>query len=372
MTVYRRGKFYWMRFMFEDKQIQRSTRLTNRREAENYESVFRSRLIKEGFGILERRTVPTLSDFSARFASEIAVQCAAKPRTVQFYAQQMSALLAFQPLAEARLNTIDAPLLSEFIAYRCNLVKRSSVNRALATLRRALRMAQEWRLLDRVPRIRLLPGEHTREFVLSHELESVYLAACPQPLHHVALLILDTGLRLGEALALQWMDFEPQPIEQAQYLFVRRGKTKYARRHVPFHTRTKEMLKARRIQVKSPFLFPGNNPAYPLLGTSLDHLHAQARKDLKLDREFVLHSLRHTYGTRLAESGADAFTIQRLMGHSSVVVSQRYVHPSQKNLDSTVQRMEAMGEKARTELKEKAAQQSQLPAASLQSGATTD
>ena len=113
------------------------------------------------------------------------------------------------------------------------------------------------------------------------------------------------------------------------------------------------MLKERRSNVGSVYLFPSPNPASPILGTSLDHLHAQTRKELKFDMEFVLHSLRHTYGTRLAESGADAFTIQRLMGHSSVVVSQRYVHPSQKNLDSTVQRMEQMTESARAAVKEK-------------------
>ena len=52
-----------------------------------------------------------------------------------------------------------------------------------------------------------------------------------------------------------------------------------------------------------------------------------------------------------AESGADAFTIQRLMGHSSVVVSQRYVHPSQKKLEVSVQRMEALAEKARAAIR---------------------
>ena len=32
--------------------------------------------------------------------------------------------------------------------------------------------------------------------------------------------------------------------------------------------------------------------------------------------------------TRLAGSGADAFTTMRIAGHRSVVISQRYVHPS--------------------------------------------
>ena len=54
----------------------------------------------------------------------------------------------------------------------------------------------------------------------------------------------------------------------------------------------------------------------------LDKMHKR-REALKLPKEFVLHSLRHTMLTRLGESGADAFTIMRVAGHSTVVVSQR-------------------------------------------------
>jgi len=62
--------------------------------------------------------------------------------------------------------------------------------------------------------------------------------------------------------------------------------------------------------------------------------------------EFVIHSLRHTYGTRLGEAGADAFTIMRLMGHSSVTVSQRYVHPTPEALETAVERLEILNQKA--------------------------
>jgi hypothetical protein len=47
-------------------------------------------------------------------------------------------------------------------------------------------------------------------------------------------------------------------------------------------------------------------------------------------------------GTRLGESGADAFTIMRLMGHSTVTVHQRYVHPSPEALELAYQRMRVM------------------------------
>jgi hypothetical protein len=46
--------------------------------------------------------------------------------------------------------------------------------------------------------------------------------------------------------------------------------------------------------------------------------------------------------TALGEAGADAFTIMRLMGHSTVTVSQRYVHPSPEAVELAFERLTAM------------------------------
>jgi hypothetical protein len=66
--------------------------------------------------------------------------------------------------------------------------------------------------------------------------------------------------------------------------------------------------------------------------------------------DFVVYSLRHTFGTRLGESGADAFTIMRVMGHSTVTVSQRYVHPTPETLERAFERLEERNLRAATRL----------------------
>jgi len=78
----------------------------------------------------------------------------------------------------------------------------------------------------------------------------------------------------------------------------------------------------------------------PLYQTWLNQQHAALRTLLKTPADFVLHSFRHTFGMRLGETGADAFTIMRLMGHSTVTVSQRYVHPSPEAIEYAVSRTE--------------------------------
>jgi len=73
---------------------------------------------------------------------------------------------------------------------------------------------------------------------------------------------------------------------------------------------------------------------------SVKSQHRKALKDSKV-KPFVLYSLRHTMLTRLGESGAEAFTIQKIAGHSSAVISQRYVHPTPALIENAFSRFEA-------------------------------
>ena len=52
------------------------------------------------------------------------------------------------------------------------------------------------------------------------------------------------------------------------------------------------------------------------------------RTNQKAFSRFVLYSLRHTFLTRLGESGCDTWTLAKIAGHSDIRISARYVHPS--------------------------------------------
>jgi integrase len=56
--------------------------------------------------------------------------------------------------------------------------------------------------------------------------------------------------------------------------------------------------------------------------------------------DFVMHSIRHTMRTRLGESGVDAFTIMRIAGYSSTVVSQRYIHTTPEAVERVFERLQ--------------------------------
>ncbi|MGB7761389.1 MAG: site-specific integrase, partial [Bryobacteraceae bacterium] len=323
------------------EDVRRSTKQTNKRIAEQIEAAQKTSLAKGEVGIVEREPAPTLKQFSGRFMHAVSIRCAEKPRTVEFYREKLNRLLEYPAMASAALDAIDEALIEEYVQQRRKLVAPATVNRQLATLRRALRLAHEWKVIDRLPRIRLLQGERTREFVLSRDQEPVYLNATPEPLKDLALLMLDTGLRDGEALALKWPDLhlKPAPTAKFGYLQVWKGKSAKARRTVSLTARVREMLTGRSKESSSEFVFPGRG-GNPILVTSLDHQHAKVRDLLKMPEDFVVHSLRHTMLTRLGLLGVDAFTIMKIAGHSSITVSQRYVHPSPESVESAFEKLE--------------------------------
>ena len=124
--------------------------------------------------------------------------------------------------------------------------------------------------------------------------------------------------------------------------------------------RVRALLEARKAESNSPGVF-GGEVTRPMLSSSLDHLHKKLKQLLKMQGEFVLHSLRHTYGTRLGEAEANALTSMRARGYSSATVSRHYVHLTSEALERAVERLESFNQRAANIPPE--GQKHQLPAA---------
>ena len=74
------------------------------------------------------------------------------------------------------------------------------------------------------------------------------------------------------------------------------------------------------------WVFPAPTKQGHVWHDSIRVQHKAAIKDSKV-RTFIVYSLRHTFLTRLGESGCDVWTLARIAGHSSIKMSERYVHP---------------------------------------------
>jgi len=94
------------------------------------EAAHKTALAKGEMGILECKPAATLKEFSQRFVDYVQTRSAEKPKTVEFYAQQMARLLEFAPLASARLDSIDESLIEKFVQWRSQQASRAGANRS--------------------------------------------------------------------------------------------------------------------------------------------------------------------------------------------------------------------------------------------------
>ena len=57
---------------------------------------------------------------------------------------------------------------------------------------------------------------------------------------------------------------------------------------------------------------------------------------MELDSTLTLHSLRHTFCSRLIEHGTDIRIVQQLAGHKNITTTQIYTHIKNKTLEQAI------------------------------------
>jgi integrase len=341
MAIYKRGQIYWYKFTFNGEAIRESTRQKNQNTARQMEAAHRASLAKGEVGIREKKTSPTLAQFvSQRFEPWAEASTSAKT-WLDYYRPGIRKIQQYKPLANLRLDEITSEKAADFAAWRQSAgLQVSSINSSLQVLRRVMRLAAQWGAVEVAPFVKMLPGERHREHVVKPDEETRYLAAAPEPLGSVAVLLTDTGMRPDECYRLRW-EFVTWTNGRNGTILVTHGKTAAARRVLPLTVRAKNILLGRWETAGSPaegWVWSAPTRSGHFEKSTLKKQHKKALT-LSRVRPFVLYSLRHTFLTRLGESGCDAWTLARIAGHSSVAMSARYVHPSEDAVLAALDRL---------------------------------
>ncbi len=159
-----------------------------------------------------------------------------------------------------------------------------------------------------------------------------YLAS---PDHHDAFVtLIDTGFRLGEL----WSVTAASVNIFGNIVTLQADDTKNdAARAVPMTGRVREIL------VRRSKEYP-EGPLWPM-GTNnwFQHQWNRVRESLgkSKDPECVPHTLRHTYITRMAIATGDVFLVQRLAGHKTLAMTQRYTHHAPQHIAEAARKLEA-------------------------------
>ena len=147
--------------------------------------------------------------------------------------------------------------------------------------------------------------------------------------HDMTLISLNCGLRFGEIASLTWQDVD---LERGT-LTIRDAKA--GSRYAFLTEQATAMLRTRTQGKPSEYVFQGRK----VLLDRISKTYHDTVEELKLNEGITdtrlrvyFHTCRHSYASWMIEQGADLYTVQKLLGHKTNVMTQRYAHVSENRL----------------------------------------
>ncbi len=201
--------------------------------------------------------------------------------------------------------------------------------KAQKTLGRILNWAAEEGYLRAAPRIKRTRA-YGRTQRITVDIEHKLIDHMEKEAADIFITILDTGMRPEEAMRMRWENVD---WESGEY-FTAGGKTFESQRRVPLSDRMLSMLQ-RRLQTQNAnsewkgtcWVFPSKRSPVGHRTTIIKEF-AMARKAAGFGKSVVSYCGRHEFGTTYIENGGDSFTLMKIMGHTDIRTTQRYVHPN--------------------------------------------
>lgn len=283
----------------------------------------------------------SVRDYLARWQEEI-VRHSVRESTRLNYELAVRRLLPLMGQAKLRALTPEQIQLAYSKLLEAHLSART-VRQVHMVLRRALKQAVLWRLLDRNPTDAARPPRPERKEMKvldRHQVTRLLAGTANDRDHALWTLLVTTGIREGEALGLRWGDIDLElgsiTVRRALQRLGGRAtfvepKTARSRRTVPIPPSTRAVLSEhRRRQREEQMLFGLAFEAQDLVfctadGRPLNPSSVCIRLHLTLKRlglpQIRVHDLRHTAATHLLVRGVHPKVVQDLLGHSTIAIT---------------------------------------------------
>jgi len=180
-------------------------------------------------------------------------------------------------------------------------------------------MGREWNI-KHIPRTK---KEHKLPVILSSG-EVISLFNVTHNLKHKAMLMttFGAGLRVSETANLRIEDIDSKNMQ----IHIRQGKGKKDRYSLLSQKNLEIIREYWKIDRPRQWLFPGIRVDQPITTRSIQRVFSEARSKAGIKKAVSIHSLRHTFATRLLEQGVPLPYIQQLLGHTNLNTTQIYFH----------------------------------------------
>lgn len=224
-------------------------------------------------------------------------------------------------------------ILGYIVIRRKQRAKPATINRELTILKQMFRWMVKSGILDTNPAadVSLERLNEPRDRWLTPEEETKLIGTAEDWLQPIIMFATSTGMRRGEIISLTKQQVNLG--ERTVTLLKSKNKTP---RVIPLTKRgvaavQQALSRPRRGNSKTSDLVFTDRRENAIIHQVIDyHFRAAVRKaGLK---DFHFHDLRHTFATRLVQRGVELYVVQRLLGHKSPSMTQRYSHHSVESL----------------------------------------
>lgn len=232
-----------------------------------------------------------------------------------------------------------------------HMVQDGTIKNELAALRRALRLARDYRetfakkhnIVYDAPTVsfrEVLPEAESRERIFMNNEESRFLAACAPWFRRLVVVSMETCLGRGELLRLKWSevhDAEGVIIPTKNNRPSATGRKKTGERQVsPLTDNVREVLREIRAEQRALKVQPINDLVFtrdgrPITGGMVCKARYKALRDAKIV-DFHFHDLRHVAKTRWADAGIHPDVAMKGAGHTSVEMHMDYTNMQRANV----------------------------------------
>jgi integrase len=292
--------------------------------------------VKEGGNPAEERRIARrslrLSDLVDLYLEWAKVH---RPRSAG--AMEHTLRVCFEGLKDKPVLSIDIPAITSWRTQRktsaigAALPSAITVNKNLKQLRAMFNWATTQKLIPRNPiaGVELESQDDPPEMrPLSHDEEAAILKHIGNyrlDFQTLFVVALDTGGRRGELLALTWNHVD---LKRGRITLIGTTTKSKKTRHISLTPRARLALETLKAHAEGELVFPMSQSLVGQLWRSV-----AGEADVFGVR---FHDLRHSFGTRLALLGVPTLTIKSLMGHSTIRITERYLHAADSSKDDAI------------------------------------
>lgn len=261
------------------------------------------------------------------------------------------ASLSHYDIAHMPLKELNRFVMRGAIAEMCKTHRRATIRSLISIMRKPLQEAFEDGIIKSNPLNGIeLPSEQSAQpkrdiTPYTREEQAAFIAACEASKHDAGaanILLLETGLRIGELLALTFDDVDliegtltvnkTMVCSNSGGVLVQEPKTKSSCRKIPLSTlarKTFERLKDKNADKGYWFACREGRLTYGSCLSATKTICKRAGVEYRGE-----HVLRHTCATNMVQENAPITTVSRFLGHSNTIITQKtYVSVFNTSLD---------------------------------------